>query len=110
MTDETTPAKRTDGIVRGLTVATAGYSLWKQLIEKLLTFALFFQIIRGSFLDESLQVIGVLLHARQQVVEDVATLIVTARKQVNASVASVQLVPCVALQFAHFRLVTYVMW
>jgi hypothetical protein len=64
----------------------AGYSLRKQLIQKFFTLALFFQIIRGSLLDESLQVIGVLLHARQQVVQDVAALVVTARKQVNASV------------------------
>jgi hypothetical protein len=83
LTYEATPAKHADRIVKG-------YSLWKQLIQKLLTFALLFQIIRGSFLDESLQVIGVLFHARQQVVQDVAALIVTTRKEVSVSLQLVQ--------------------
>lgn len=57
----------------------SGYSLWKQLIQKLFAFALFFQIISCSFLYKSLQVIRVLLHAWQQVVQYVAALVVTVR-------------------------------
>ncbi len=50
-------------------------SLWEQLVQELLTPSLLLQVISGPLLDEGLQVVGVLLHAGQEVVQYVPALV-----------------------------------
>lgn len=59
--------------------------LWQKLVEQLLAALLLFQIIRRPLFDQRLQIVGVLLHAAQQVVQNVAALIVPWKKQKNGS-------------------------
>ena len=47
--------------------------LWKHHIEKIFGAFLLFQVIGSSFFDESLQIVGVLLHSQEEVVQNVAT-------------------------------------
>ena len=47
------------------------HSLWKYLVEQCLGLAFLFMVSLCPFLHQFFQVIGVLLHPRQQVVQDI---------------------------------------
>ena len=62
-----------------LTVCTVKsfFLLWQQFEEEVLALPLLLQVVRGPLLHEGLQVVGVLLHAGEEVVKDVASLAVS---------------------------------
>lgn len=52
-----------------------GHSLRQDLVEQGLSLTLLFQVGLGPLFYQLLQVVGILLHARQQVVQDVAAVL-----------------------------------
>ena len=52
------------------------FLLWQQFEQEILALPLLLQVVRGPLLHEGLQVVGVLLHAGEEVVKDVAALAV----------------------------------
>lgn len=65
-------------------------SLGQDLVEQSLGFALLLQVGLGALLHQLLQVVGVLLHARQQVVQDVAAALPAGRGSAPAGLGGVE--------------------
>ena len=53
------------------------FLLWQQFEQEILALPLLLEVVRCPLLHEGLQVVGVLLHAGEQVVKDVAALAVS---------------------------------
>ena len=62
--------------------------LWQEFVEQVFTLPLFLEIVRGPLLHEGLQVVGVLLHAPKQVVQNVAALATPEKRKRRQDITS----------------------